>query len=348
MVVTAAGNGKMREMTFSEVLRAQPKWRILAIGLILVGILGAIDLVTPFELTLFMFYTCPILFVAWYGDRKSAIFLAVLSAFVWWCANRSTQPFTAQSFAWSAVNRVVLLSIVAAGGAAMATQREALRARVAALERTRELEEEILRVSEREKMRIGQDLHDGLCQHLAAIDCAVECLKLDLEEKELPEADAAAFIQKQLTHSIVEARELARGIFPVQMNEEGLLVALDELVSTTNRLRQISVQLSVRGDIRIKEPQVGMHLFRIAQEALSNAGKHAHASQVRIDLANEDQMLTMTVTDDGKGLPVLPTHMKGLGLQTMNYRARSLGGTLDITPVPEGGTMVRCAVRMAA
>jgi signal transduction histidine kinase len=335
-------------MTFSEVMRAQPKWRILAIGLLLVGILGAIDMVTPFELTLFMFYTCPILFVAWYGTRGASVFLAVVSTFVWWYANKSAQPFTAQSFAWAAVNRVVLLGLIAVGGAAMATQREALRARVSALERTRELEEEILRVSEREKMRIGQDLHDGLCQHLAAIDCAVECLKLDLEEKELPEADAAAFIQKQLTHSIVEARELARGIFPVQMNEDGLLVALDELVSTTNRLRQISVQLCVHGEIKIREPQVGMHLFRIAQEALSNAGKHARASHVRVDLATVDHTITLTVTDDGRGLPALPSATKGLGLQTMNYRARSLGGTLDICRVPEGGTMVRCAVRMAA
>src|SRR5207249_375275 len=116
--------------------------------------------------------------------------------------------------------------------------------------------EEILRVSEREKMRIGQDLHDGLCQNLAAIDCAVACLKLDLEEKEQPEAAAADFIHQQLSQAIMEARDLARGIFPVMRNEEGFLAALEELVATTNRLRQLSVRLRVKGDLKIKEPQV--------------------------------------------------------------------------------------------
>lgn len=310
----------------------------------MVAVLGVIDYITPFELTLFMFYTAPILFVAWYGRRRDAVILAAIGTLVWYVAGLSQPYFSASNFAWAAFNRLVLLAIVAAGGAAMATQREALKARLVALERARELEDEILRIGEREKIRIGQDLHDGLCQHLAAIDCAVACLKLDLDEKCPSEADAAGFIQAQLHKAIIEARQLALGIFPVQMNEEGFIAALEELVNTTNRLRQLAVKLRVRGEIKIREPQVSLHLYRIAQEALSNAAKHAHAMEVQVEVGREGPMLTMTITDDGCGLPLNGHTPKGLGLQTMNYRARSMGAALEIRNAAPGGTMVRCAV----
>jgi signal transduction histidine kinase len=119
------------------------------------------------------------------------------------------------------------------------------------------------------------------------------------------------------------------------------------LVNTTNRLRQLAVKLRVRGDIKIREPQVSMHLYRIAQEALSNAAKHAGAKEVQVDVAREGTLLTMTITDDGKGLPLNGHTPKGLGLQTMNYRARSMGAALDIRNATGGGTMVRCAVQTA-
>lgn len=335
-------------MTLSERLRLQSPQRIFVVGLMMVAVLGAIDLKTPFELTLFMFYTAPILFVCWYGRRRDAMILAVVCTAVWYLANLNQPYFKPSNFAWAGFNRLVLLTIVAAGGAAMATQRDSMRSKLKAMERARELEDEILRIGEREKIRIGQELHDGLCQHLAAIDCAVACLKLDLEESSPKDAEAAAFIQKQLNKSIVEARQLALGIFPVQMNEEGFIAALEELVNTTNRLRQLAVKLRVRGEIKIREPQVGMHLYRIAQEALSNAAKHADAKQVQVDVMREGTLLTMSIIDDGKGLPLNGHTPKGLGLQTMNYRARSMGAALDIKNAPAGGTMVRCAVQTAS
>ncbi len=335
-------------MNFPDFLRAQPRGRVFALGLALTVFIGAFDYLLPFEATLFMFYAGPILLVAWFGDRRGAILLAVLATFVWYAANLHSAPYTPHGYMWATLNRLVLLVLIAIGGVAMQAQRESMHTRLAALERTRELEEEIVRVSEHEKMRIGQELHDGLCQNLAAIDCAVACLKLDLEEKEQPEAEAAEFIQRQLSQVIAETRELARGIFPVMRNEEGFQAALEELIANTNRLRQISVRLQVRGDIKIKEPQMGMHLYRIAQEALSNAGKHSGAQEVNIELARADDLLTMTIRDNGHGMRNGHTPSRGLGLQTMSYRARSMGGTLDVRPSPAGGTEVRCAVRIPA
>jgi signal transduction histidine kinase len=255
-------------------------------------------------------------------------------------------PFGMQAHVWAGFNRVTASLVVAVSSSAMRAQRAAMQARLAALERSRELEEEILRVSEREQMRLGQDLHDGLCQHLAAIDCAVACLKHDLEERGLPEAGAANFIQEQLTSAIGEARDMARGVFPVQIDEEGFLAALEELTRMTNRLRQVSVTLGVQGEIKIKDPQTGMHLYRIAQEALNNVAKHARASRVHISLHRTDHRLDMSIVDNGSGFIPEKVNGRGLGMQTMRYRAKSLGGELHVTGGPEGGSAVHCTVPM--
>ena len=154
-----------------------------------------------------MFYFVPILFAAWYGGRKSALAIACVSAPVWWMANVSTQPFSLQVLAWSAFNRLATFVVVALGGAAMREQRETMQARVAALERAHELEEEILRVTERAQMRLGQELHDGICQQLAAIDCAVACLRHDVEEQTAPDLADLEFVQSQINNVVVQARD---------------------------------------------------------------------------------------------------------------------------------------------
>ncbi len=164
----------------------------------------------------------------------------------------------------------------------MKSQRDEIRARMEAMTRARALEQEIVRVTEREQMRIGQDLHDGLCQNLAAIDCAAACLKSDLESRAVPEAAAAGNIQKLLQEAIVEARNLARGISPVHMDAENLPAALEDLVASANRATQAAITFAVRGQITIGDTQTAIHLYRIAQEALRNAVRHSGAGQVAV------------------------------------------------------------------
>lgn len=335
-------------MTLSDRLHGLRKWQILAIAFAVVLLIGYCDFLLPYEVTMMMFYFAPILFAAWYGDRRSAVIIAVVSAPVWWLANYSSQPSSMEIYTWAGCNRLATFLVVALGGAAMREQRETMQARVVAMERTRELEEEILRVSEREQMRLGQDLHDGLCQQLAAIDCAVACLRHDLEEKEWPELAEVNFIQEQISSVVVQARDLARGVFPVQIDEEGFLAALQEVVQNTNRLRLFTVTLKVEGEIKIKNPETGMHLFRIAQEALNNVTKHAHASRVEIEVSRSDHHLALQISDDGVGLPADRTGGKGIGMQTMTYRSKSMGGEVQVDNGREGGTVVRCVVPMEA
>jgi signal transduction histidine kinase len=333
-------------MKLLEFLETQPKSWVLSEALLLVGTIGVVDYCLPFEFTLYMFYVCPILFAAWFGNRRIALAIAVVCAVTFWVANLKSEPFGIRAFTWATINRLVSFVVIAIGGSAMRAQRESMNAKLAAMERTRQLEEEIVRVSEREQMRIGQDLHDGLCQHLAAIDCAVACLKHDLEEKSLPEATAADYIQTQLSHAIAEARDMARGIFPVQIDDEGLVAALSDFIDSMNRLRLFSVTLRVSGPIKIKDPQLGMHLFRIAQEALNNVRKHAHATEASVDLEHQAETLVMSICDNGKGFSQNGA-TRGIGTQTMSYRVRTIGGQLEIGPGAGGGTRVCCTVPLA-
>ena len=117
----------------------------------------------------------------------------------------------------------------------------------------------------------------------------------------------------------------------MQLDEEGFLASLEEVVANVNRLRQFQVDLKIEGDIKIKSPETGMHLFRIAQEALSNVTKHAKANHVAIDLSRTDGHLTMTISDDGVGLAGVKKDGKGIGMQTMNFRAKSMGGHVEVS-----------------
>lgn len=309
--------------------------------------IGYVDYVTAWETSLFIFYAAPIFFVTWYGDRRSGIVFAILSAVIWFVANYDANPYeTPEGYAWATINRAIYFIFVAVGCTAMRQQREESRARIDAMTRARELEQELVRASEREQMRIGQDLHDGVCQSLAAIDCATECLRNDLEAVGTRQAEATKVIQKMLRDTMVEARSLARGLFPIQMDAQGLPAALQELVETTNQLRQTAVSFVSSGEIRVENQAMAMHLYRIAQEALSNAVRHAAANSVLVMLREEDRFLVLTVQDDGRGLPKNAESAAGMGLRTMRYRAQLIGARLTSGSTSAGGTVINCTLQL--
>ncbi len=336
-------------MKIADTLIAKPRWVVLTAAFGTVFLIGYLDYITEWGVSFFIFYGIPIFTIAWVGHRNAAIALAVACGLIWYSANLATQPYqSAEAYIWASVNRAVYFVFVAVGGAAMRAQREETRAKIEALTRASELEREIVRVSEREQMRIGQDLHDGLCQNLVAIDCATACLKADLDAHASPDAGMAGVIQKMLKDAVVEARRVARGIFPVQVDAAGLLAALDEMVATTNQLRQASATFNAHGDIQIEDPQVNMHLYRIAQEAFSNALRHSGARHVAIALSLYGGRLSMTIADDGCGFVPETARAEGMGLRTMRYRAQLIGADLEITSDASGGTMVRCSLHLFA
>jgi signal transduction histidine kinase len=333
-------------MKLSEVLATQRKSAIYAEVFLVILLIGWVDWVTGREISLFAFYSIPIYLAVWYGDRHAGIMVAFLCTLSWWWANKDVHTFTTSyGYPIATVSRLVFFNFFAIGAAALKAKHNADKARIAALERARKLEREIVGVSEREQRRIGQDLHDGLCQTLAAIGCAASSLKDDLQPISSSHAADAQEIAKLLNDAVIEARNLARGISPVDMDEHGLAAALDDLAERTRRLTPLPVIFKSQGEIGLVEPEAAIHLYRIAQEAVHNAVRHSGAEHLTIALRQDGPNLTLSVTDDGKGFAKKNPVNGGMGMQTMSYRAQIIGADLKINGNSPSGCRVACTLK---
>jgi PAS domain S-box-containing protein len=211
-----------------------------------------------------------------------------------------------------------------------------------------ELEREILAIAEQERARIGQDLHDDLCQQLVAIEYANETLAAQWGEQAPAAAEKAHVLSGQLRKVTEQARELARGLTPnLQIGADGLTAVLEELAENTRRVFDRDCCVKCPVPIRLRDLSIAVHLYRIAQEAVANAIRHGKAKQIVIRLAAQDRDLFLGVEDNGIGLPAKPTKGLGAGLRIMRYRLGMIGGSLELQRMPHGGTAIVCAVRDA-
>ena len=325
----------------------ESRLRIPWYGWPLLGVLvvGYLDYVTSWELSLFVFYGVPIFLTVWYYDRNAGHLMAVICAATWWIANYTSHPYqTSLGYAWAAVSRFAYFVFVAVGGSALKSHRDADRARIIALERTRQLEQEIVRVGEREQQRIAQDLHDGLCQHLAAIGCVAKSLADDLDAGNVQGARDAREIESLIRDAVVQARNLSHGIAPVQIESSGLATALEELALRSDRYSSVSVTFSQDGARPVPDPVIATHLYRIAQEALANALRHSGAKHITINLDAGSDGLTLSVVDDGTGFAPESVDGDGFGLRTMTYRSSLIGARFDVKSTPGKGTTVSCFI----
>jgi PAS domain S-box-containing protein len=208
----------------------------------------------------------------------------------------------------------------------------------------KQLEKEILEISDREQRRIGQDLHDDLCQRLAGIEFMSQVLEQNLAAKSRPETTAAAEITQLVREAIARTRDLARGLSPVLLESDGLASALQELAMNNEKLFRISCQFQCDSSVLIQDNAVATHLYRIAQEAVSNAVKHGKARQVVIRLAKANDRVVLTITNDGLGFPKAAHKTKGMGLRIMQYRAGMIGGSLTVQREGAAGTNVTCSL----
>jgi PAS domain S-box-containing protein len=206
------------------------------------------------------------------------------------------------------------------------------------------LEKEILEISEQERRRIGQDLHDDLCQHLAGIELMSQVVQQKLAVKSKTDAARVGEIAKHVRDAIAQTRSLARGLAPVTLESGGLALALQELAANAEKMFGIRCQVSASSPQHAGELTIDTHLYRIAQEAVSNAIKHGKARQVLIQLETTPAAMQVTVADDGRGIAEPPPRNNGMGLRIMEYRASMIGGRLTIQKDPHGGTTVRCSV----
>ena len=216
--------------------------------------------------------------------------------------------------------------------------------------RHRQLERQILEISDREQARIGQDIHDGLCQTLITAAFDTNLLAERLARKGLSaEADRAQRLGALLDEAISEARSVSRGLFPVKLETDGLVSALEELAKAATKRSKVSCRTICPNPIVIRDNTFATHLYRIAQEAVNNAIKHAKARHISICLTSTYNQLELSIGDDGVGIPPEDTRAIGMGLHIMAYRARVIGGTLTVQQRDGGGgTMVSCCVPLKA
>jgi len=207
-----------------------------------------------------------------------------------------------------------------------------------------ELKKEVLAISWREQVRIGQDLHDTICQYLVGIQFMCSVLVERLAARDLPETPSVRRIAELTGQALSVTRRIAHGLFPVELKEDGLEVALKEWANLQEIQFDVTVLVSCPNRIPDINNETATHLFRIAQEATNNALKHGKATRVDIDLTVSDGTISLTVKDNGRGFLGSPGVQRGMGLNIMKYRATIIGGTLSIKKPAEGGTTVVCSL----
>lgn len=331
----------------------RPRAPFVVASLVLVIALGLVDYATGWELSLSVFYLLAVGLAAWFVGRGFAFFISTMSVAVslggdlavggryssrlvpWWNASIVLAFY------------VVVVFLLTKLRAAHGELEQRVKQRTAALtdemaERQR-LEYELLEISEREQRRIGHDLHDSLGQHLTGVALAGQVLAEKLSNRHLPEATDAGSLVELVEEGIVLSRKLAKGLHPIEVEAEGLMQALEELAATTSDLFRVSCRFECDSPVLIRNAPASVHLYRIAQEAISNAVRHGQAKNIVIQLETLDDGIALRVKDDGSGLPA-PPPATGMGLRIMAHRAAMIGATFAARRDEQGGTVVACVL----
>lgn len=205
----------------------------------------------------------------------------------------------------------------------------------------RRLEHEVMGISRREQERLGQDLHDSLGQQLTGIGFLTGALGREMGAAS-PHAEAVARIGALVRDAVSETRLIARGLTPVDVAEEGLAESLRQLATDTRERFRLSCECEEVGNAIVHDNAVATQLFYVAQEAVTNAVRHAEPTHILIDLRTDGESGLLTIQDDGVGMREDKGNPSGMGLRIMRMRAENVGGALVIEPVATGGTRVKC------
>jgi two-component system sensor kinase FixL len=208
------------------------------------------------------------------------------------------------------------------------------------IKRRKGLEGEILEISDREQQRLGQELHDGICQHLTAVAFMARSVALRLKNHRVVEVDDLEKIAELVNAAAADTRNVSRALHRIDVDSAGLAGALQDLVD--REIWKIPCRLQVSRSFHIDDDTAASHLYRIAREAVINANKHAQAREIVVELGRSQKGSFLSVTDDGDGFENKPDKPQGLGFHIMNYRARAAGGRLEVESLRRGGTRIVC------
>jgi signal transduction histidine kinase len=226
---------------------------------------------------------------------------------------------------------------------ALTAERGATKRLQSEIQERRQLERDVARVGDDERRHLGSEVHDGVCQQLTGALLRCQAMELRLERGASPSSAELGALSSLLGEAINEARAVAQGLCPLEPSPDALAPALRGLARRTHSLSGVPCEFTAAGDVRVEDPAAAQHLYRIAQEALSNVVRHAHASRIVVELRGSEDRLVLRVEDNGVGLAGT-VRSSGMGLRTMAYRARILEGELKIEAAPSGGTLISCRV----
>ncbi len=206
------------------------------------------------------------------------------------------------------------------------------------------LEQEVLDIAAQEQRRIGQELHDGTGQELTGLCMLADSLADAMREIAPEQAHLARRIAQALRQALAQVRALSRGLIPVEVDAEGLMAALSDLSGRIGELNGIRCVFECVEPVPVEDNHTATQLYRIAQEAITNALKHGKAANIRVSLETKERYTTLKITDDGVGLPAAETITEGMGLRIMRYRSGQIGAELSVRPGPLGGAVVTCTL----
>ena len=207
------------------------------------------------------------------------------------------------------------------------------------ISKQQQLQREILQIPVSEQQRIGQELHDGLGQQLTGLGLLASSL---LNKASKPEHELASKLAGGLQEALAQIRAISRGLMPVDMDAAGFMNSLENLIEDIGSHTRISIQLSIDEKIHFSDNTAAMHLYRIAQEAINNAIKHANASEIRVILGVENSRGKLSISDDGSGMQASAGDCKGLGLGIIEHRCGLINAELHIESSQAQGTEVIC------
>lgn len=204
------------------------------------------------------------------------------------------------------------------------------------------LEKEVIEINDRERSRLGRDLHDGICQQLVSIAFATDLLRRDLVAKSPGEAVRAARITTLLDSAITQARNLSHALCPVNLAGDGLAVALRSLAGSMSNGSGVVCGADCSESVYVNDYAVATHLYRIAQEAVQNSIKHSNPTQILLRLAQERDTVFLSVTDNGQSLDEESERNFAIGLNIIKFRTNMAGGRMEVQKNAREGTTISC------
>ncbi len=345
-----------RQDFWRRILAASPgperRRRTMAATFAVVGVIGVVDYLTGFELSLLVFYIIPVAMAVAAAGWRFGTVTAVLSVATWLGGDFAAGAHFANPFVpvWNALialgTYLIVVWLLASVIALHREMEERVRQRTAALtdeiaERVR-LEKAVLEITERERRAIGHDLHDGLSQHLTGTALVAQALGSRMAAGSPGEAAEVRTIVGLIEQGIEQTRSLAKGLLLAEIERDGLVTALRELAAKTRGQFRVDCEFACPAAISLDESGTATHLYRIAEEATRNAIRHGRCRRVGLDLAVQGASLVLSVRDDGSGLPPPASRGQGLGLRIMAHRAAIIGATLSLDAPAGGGTFVTC------